>query len=69
MNDFYTVDRLGTLTAAGAKLELRTFNNVMPPLSPRHVNAIFPDGVSRHGDRNFLTQPGVAWLFTDRGHA
>lgn len=56
MPDFYTLDRLGAL-ALGSTLTLTTFNDIQPPFLQEHVDTMFPNGVSRHGDSYFLSQP------------
>ena len=56
MEEFFTVDRARSLTP-GAVLNLRTFRDINPAEFQAHVDALFPSGVSRHGDWYFLTQP------------
>lgn len=56
MSDFYTVDRLGTLTS-GVTLDLRLHRDVDPAFLQTHVDFMFPGGVSRHGDSYFVSQP------------
>lgn len=53
MREFYTVDRVCTLYQ-GQTLELVRFNDLQPPDLQSHVDQMFPDGVSRHGDQYFL---------------
>lgn len=51
---FFSVDRSGTLVA-DATLGLTTFHDVVPDAFQKHVDMMFPDGVTRHGDQYFVT--------------
>ena len=53
MRQFYIVDRIGTLRQ-GQVLNLERFNDLKPPQLQSHVDEMFPNGVSRHGERYFL---------------
>jgi hypothetical protein len=57
---FYTVDRYRTLSA-GMVLTLTRHTDIDPPELQDHVDRLFPDGVSQHGDFYFLNsnQRGV----------
>ena len=50
---FFTLDRLQSLKK-GQVITLKKFDNISPPELQNHVDAMFPDGVSTHGDRYFL---------------
>lgn len=47
---FYTVDRLQTLTA-GQTIDLVRYTDVQPSLLQAHLIALFPNGVSKHGEQ------------------
>ena len=51
--NFFTVDRLGSLTE-GQVCSLVKYSDVMPPALADHVEELFPDGISAHGERYFL---------------
>ncbi|MCH8048074.1 MAG: DUF2441 domain-containing protein [Planctomycetes bacterium] len=53
MHDFYTVDGLGQFRD-GLQLDLERFEDLSPPELQQHVDHIFSEGVSRHGDEHFL---------------
>lgn len=53
MREFYTIDRLGTLKE-GEVFNLTRFSDLNPKELQTHVDLMFPDGVSRHGDEYFL---------------
>jgi hypothetical protein len=51
--DFFTIDRLGTLKA-GSSCELVRYSDVSPKVLLEHVEEMFPDGLSSHGESYFL---------------
>ena len=53
MNTYYTVDRAGTLRE-GLVINLVKYNDIEPVHLQEHVNSMFPEGVSRHGEHFFL---------------
>jgi hypothetical protein len=65
--NLYHVDRKQTLVS-GQVLELTRFNDILltgrgvtdPTLLQRHVDDMFPQGVSRHGDQYFLGHQSLA---------
>lgn len=59
MPEFFTVDRVGRLQA-GQVLTLEVFNDLQPPELQSHVNEMFGNGVSRHGNQYFLSNSSVA---------
>ena len=67
---FYTVDRKNTLSE-GLEINLRKYDDVTPIELQKHVNEMFPDGVSCHGEFYFLkdqtranaTSPNIELLF------
>lgn len=74
---FYTVDRHGTLTA-DLEIQVKRYSDLSPPALQRHVDFMFPDGVSHHGNSYFLdsgrnaavTNPGIELLieYVRRAH-
>jgi hypothetical protein len=50
---FYTADREGTLRE-GQTIELVKHSDLDPPFLQQHVDLLFPEGVTRFGDRYFL---------------
>lgn len=50
---FYTVDRQNYLKE-DLVIQLRRYENITPPELQAHVDELFPDGVSSHGERYFL---------------
>jgi len=50
---FYHVDRNRSLMS-GQKIELTKFDNINPRLLQKHVDLMFPSGVSHYGDITFL---------------
>jgi hypothetical protein len=61
MNNFYTVDRLGTLRE-NQTIELICYADIDPPELQSHVNEMFPNGVSFHGNNYFLNGKSLAGL-------
>ncbi len=53
MAKFFTVDRRGYLHT-GMELHLTKHTDIIPQELQSHVDMMFPDGVSRHGDQYFL---------------
>jgi hypothetical protein len=53
MPPFYTVDRRQTLHQ-GFQIELVKYNDINPPELQVHVDEMFPEGVSSHGEFYFL---------------
>jgi len=53
MSLLYTVDRLGTLKP-GMVIQLQQHRDISPQYLQDHVDSLFPDGVSSHGERYFL---------------
>jgi hypothetical protein len=53
MPTYYTVDRLGSLMP-GQVIDLKRYDDVRPVELQRHVDDLFPLGVSAHGERYFL---------------
>ena len=53
MPEFFTIDGLGRLND-GLQLDLECFRDLDPPELQQHVDRLFPNGVSRHGDEFFL---------------
>lgn len=51
--EFYTVDRVGTLYE-GSECGLVKYSDINPPCLGIHVDELFPDGISTHGERYFL---------------
>jgi len=51
--NFYTVDRRGSLQQ-GQTIELTRFDDIEPPALQEHLNMLFPDGVTTHGDNSFV---------------
>lgn len=54
MPTFFTVDRSGAL-APGLEITTRRHTNIEPPFLQDHVDFMFPEGVSKHGDSYFLS--------------
>ncbi len=54
MPRFFTVDRLGGLSQ-GIELRIQHYLDINPPHLQEHVDFMFPEGVSRHGDSFFLS--------------
>ena len=52
MREFFTVDRAGSLTEG--IVDLTRWNDVDPPELQTHVDELWPEGVSQHGDRYVL---------------
>lgn len=53
MATYFTVDRLGTLIE-GQVIQLQRHGDITPPELQAHVDELFPDGVSAHGEAYFL---------------
>lgn len=53
MTTYFTVDRLGTL-AEGQVIGLQKYNDISPNFLQQHVDELFPEGVSAHGESYFL---------------
>lgn len=53
MTIFYTVDRLTSLNE-NLSIQLISYQDISPKELQDHVNDMFPDGVSKHGDTYFL---------------
>lgn len=53
MAKFYHIDRVGRLNR-GDKIELTCYNDVSPEFLQRHVDSLFPEGISSHGEIYFL---------------
>jgi len=51
--DFYTVDRRNSLSA-GTICNLIVYSDIQPAALQNHVNTMFPEGVSTHGEQYFL---------------
>ncbi|EOW9210583.1 TPA: DUF2441 domain-containing protein [Vibrio cholerae] len=56
MKKFYTVDRLGTLSS-GTVIDITKYDDVNPKVLQSHVDELFPNGVSAHGE-NYLLKKG-----------
>ncbi|MBV1839302.1 DUF2441 domain-containing protein [Photobacterium ganghwense] len=56
MNKFYTVDRKGSLST-GTVIELTKYDDVNPKVLQEHVDSLFSNGVSSHGE-NYLLKNG-----------
>ena len=54
---FYHIDRVGKLTEK-AIIGLTKFNDIQPIVLQEHVNSLFPEGVSQHGDTYFISNNG-----------
>jgi hypothetical protein len=50
----YTLDRKGSLTS-GLKIKLIQYKDIEPPPYQKHIDLMFPQGVSNHGDLYFLS--------------
>lgn len=59
MTDFYHVDRYGYLKEEQI-LTLSKWTNVSPIVLQKHVDLLFPDGVSPHGERYLLCNEHAA---------
>ena len=46
---FYHIDRRGTLTLDSI-IDLTRYNDVEPEILQQHVDMLFQDGVSQHGE-------------------
>lgn len=57
--EYFTVDRAGTLSLSS--IELEQWDDLEPPELQAHVDKLFPDGLSRHGER-YLLQAGSLGL-------
>jgi hypothetical protein len=55
MNQFYSLDRKGLLLD-GKEIGLVRWSDVDPPMLQEHLDSLFPDGVSNHGDRHLVTE-------------
>jgi Protein of unknown function (DUF2441) len=54
VNKFYAVDRAGSLVP-GMTIDLKRHDDVNPDFLQKHVDSLFSDGFSTHGDRYLLT--------------
>lgn len=59
--ELYTVDREGTLVE-GHVCSLVKHADITPPVLAAHVEELFPDGVSTHGERYFLRNEAQALI-------
>lgn len=59
MSEYYTVDRANRLTS-GLVFELEKHGDINPDFLQSHVDSMFPEGVSRHGDQYFLSNSAQA---------
>jgi hypothetical protein len=62
MGVFYHIDRINSLKE-NIQLSLTRYNDVRPIEIQEHVNEMFPEGVSTHGERYFLkneSTPNIA---------
>lgn len=50
---FYALDRNKSL-AENQSIELKCHNDISPKILQEHVNILFPEGVTKHGDTYFL---------------
>lgn len=50
----FTVDR-GQSLQPGLRLDLVTWNDLDPPWAQSHLDSLFPEGVSTHGERYFVS--------------
>ncbi|MGF1907564.1 DUF2441 domain-containing protein [Aliivibrio salmonicida] len=70
MKKFYAVDREGKLKES-LVISLTKHNDISPPELQSHVNLLFPNGFSVHGDKYFLnnaslgnlTEPAIELMF------
>jgi hypothetical protein len=70
MPQFYSLDRLGTLNE-NIEIGLTCYSDISPAELQQHVDLLFPDGLSRHGERYFLknymsprlSAPSIEMLF------
>jgi hypothetical protein len=53
MARYFTLDRAKTLKA-GQRIDLVRYGDVTPPELQTHVNSLFPQGVTSHGERYLL---------------
>ncbi|MGW4335377.1 DUF2441 domain-containing protein [Rhodococcus koreensis] len=53
MPRYFTVDRRGTLHE-GHTLGLTRYDDVTPAVLQQHLDTLFPDGVTAHGENNFV---------------
>ncbi|MDD5502874.1 MAG: DUF2441 domain-containing protein [Candidatus Thermoplasmatota archaeon] len=58
---YYTVDRANTLKE-GHILDLTRFDNLEPPICQSHLDTLFPNGVTRHGDLYICNGDAAATL-------
>lgn len=56
---FYTLDRANSLSKDHI-IMLDIFNDITPREFQDHINILFPEGVSRHGDWHFLNSKASA---------
>jgi hypothetical protein len=54
MSDYFTLDRVGQLDQ-GLILLLDKWDDIEPPTLQSHLNELSPEGVSRHGERHFVS--------------
>lgn len=60
---FYSLDRLGTLNE-NIEVGLINYKDINPVELQQHVELLFPDGLSRHGERYFLRNDSSPRLST-----
>jgi hypothetical protein len=53
MRNFYTVDRKETLQQ-GIEIKLQKYNDIKPDYLQKHVDMMFPNGLTLHGEQYFL---------------
>lgn len=58
MKKFYTVDRFGSLNE-GDVIDLQYHDDVNPSHFQEHVDSMFSDGFSKHGDRYILKSDSI----------
>ena len=61
MKIFFAVDRTDFLKE-GKIISLAKYNDITPIELQRHVDDMFPEGLSHHGDRYFLTNNSVGTI-------
>ncbi len=59
MGCYFTVDRNKTLKK-GQEINLVRYNDVKPPELQNHIDFLFPDGVTSHGERYMLSNQTFA---------
>ncbi len=59
MNKFYHIDRLSQLRK-GMLLKLTNYSDITPKALQAHVDAMFPDGVTKHGQQYFISPTSIA---------